>query len=34
MKFKKYNKLVAIIALVIIFSMVIGSVAGSLFSVM
>ena len=34
MKLKKYSKLFAIIALCLIFAMILGSVAGSLFSVM
>ena len=34
MKLKKYSRLFAILALILIFAMVLGSVAGSLFSVM
>ncbi len=34
MKLRKYSKLFAVLALVLIFAMIIGSVASSLFSVM
>jgi hypothetical protein len=34
MKLKKYSRLFAILALILIFAMVIGSIAGSFFSIM
>ncbi len=34
MKFRKYSKLFAVLALILIMAMVIGSIAGSFFSIM